>query len=85
MVTYRITSVGSLNLGQAFNICVEHVHLLYQACESGLRRLTHLLIHSFGLDTEMKNHIGSLYQNKSHKSCNVLSADVDGASRLSTY
>lgn len=49
--TYRITGVGSLYLGEAFNICIKRVHLLHQACESRLGGLTHLLIHTFGLDT----------------------------------
>lgn len=53
--TYRITGVGSLNLGQAFNICVKNVHLLHQACESSLCGFTHLLIHTFGLDTHIEN------------------------------
>lgn len=50
-VTYRITGVGSLDLGQASDICIKHVHLLHQACERRLCGLTYLLIHTFGLDT----------------------------------
>lgn len=49
-VTYRIAGVGSFNLGQAFKICIEHIHLLHQAGESRLCGLTNLLIHTFGLD-----------------------------------
>lgn len=49
---YRITGVGTLNPGQAFNISVKHIHLLHQACESRLCGLTHLFIHTFGLDEQ---------------------------------
>lgn len=53
--TYWITGVGSLNLRQAFNVCIKHVHLFNQARESCFRGLANLLIYTFGLHGT-KNH-----------------------------
>lgn len=47
--TYGTAGVGSLDLGQALHVGVEHVHLLNQAAQGGLSGLTDLLIDLLGL------------------------------------
>lgn len=69
-ITYRIAGVGSLNPGEAFHVCIKHVHLLNQACESRLCGLTHLLVHTFGLGRRKKNNQCQSFMWKlPHKTC----------------
>ena len=49
--SYSTAGVSSLDLGQAGDVGVEHVHLLHQAGQGGLSSLTHLLIDLLGLRT----------------------------------
>lgn len=66
-ITYRIAGVGSLNPGEAFHVCIKHVHLLNQACESRLCGLTHLLVHTFGLGRRKNNQC--IMWKLPHKTC----------------
>lgn len=73
-ITYRIAGVGSLNPGEAFHVCIKHVHLLNQACESRLCGLTHLLVHTFGLGRRKKTtNVNLLCGNCHTKHVNVIS------------
>lgn len=54
--THGIAGTSALDPRQSFQVCVKHVHLLYQASEGCLCGLSYLLIHTLGLQGGVTGH-----------------------------
>lgn len=65
---YRVAGIGSLDPGQVPDICIKYIHLLHQAGQSSLCGLSHLLIHTFRLQT----HPDILALQTSQNLCSVI-------------